>query len=163
MIRGHQSICLKGAAIKNKSFKEKTIPVFIFIAFGYFLFRLLYFATHISFGVPPDEVTHFGICQIFSKAFFLPKKFRRDLLPGVGNQCSLSLLLYHGKTSEPEFFPSSRFNLSALFKLYARICHGDLRLSLDAVDYLRPSLALTLCHFYNEHADVQLFGSFGKL
>lgn len=38
----------------------------------YFGLRLLYFAITISPFVPPDEVTHFGICQVFSKVFLFP-------------------------------------------------------------------------------------------
>lgn len=38
----------------------------------YFGLRLLYFAINISPYIPPDEVTHFGVCTIFSKAFLLP-------------------------------------------------------------------------------------------
>src|ERR1035437_8987005 len=38
----------------------------------YFGVRLLFFATNISPYVPPDEVTHFGVCRIFSKVFLLP-------------------------------------------------------------------------------------------
>jgi len=38
----------------------------------YFGLRLVYFAATISPYVPPDEVTHFGICQVFSGVFLLP-------------------------------------------------------------------------------------------
>jgi hypothetical protein len=34
--------------------------------------RLLFFAINISPYIPPDEVTHFGACKVFSKAFLLP-------------------------------------------------------------------------------------------
>jgi hypothetical protein len=40
--------------------------------FVYFGLRLIYFAVNISPHVPPDEVTHFGVSTIFSKAFLLP-------------------------------------------------------------------------------------------
>lgn len=39
----------------------------------YFGARLLFFAINISPYVPPDEVTHFGVCKIFSKVFLLPE------------------------------------------------------------------------------------------
>jgi hypothetical protein len=39
----------------------------------YFGMRLLYFAVTISPYVPPDEVTHFGTCTVFSKIFLLPE------------------------------------------------------------------------------------------
>lgn len=38
----------------------------------YFGARLLYFALSISPYLPPDEVTHFGVCQVFSKYLLLP-------------------------------------------------------------------------------------------
>jgi len=38
----------------------------------YFGLRLLFLAASISPYVPPDEVTHFGICRIFSRVLFLP-------------------------------------------------------------------------------------------
>jgi hypothetical protein len=38
----------------------------------YFGVRLLFFAINISPYIPPDEVTHFGACKVFSKAFLLP-------------------------------------------------------------------------------------------
>ena len=38
----------------------------------YFGLRLLFFALKIAPFVPPDEVTHFGVSQIFSKVFLLP-------------------------------------------------------------------------------------------
>lgn len=39
----------------------------------YFGLRLLFLATSISPFIPPDEVTHFGICSIFSTVPFLPE------------------------------------------------------------------------------------------
>jgi hypothetical protein len=57
----------------KNSFLNNTVNILILIAFGYFLFRLFYFAVNISPYVPPDEVTHFGKCMIFSKALLLPK------------------------------------------------------------------------------------------
>lgn len=38
----------------------------------YFGARLLFFAVAISSHVPPDEVTHFGVCTVFSKTLLLP-------------------------------------------------------------------------------------------
>ena len=39
----------------------------------YFGARLLFFAVAISSHVPPDEVTHFGVCTVFSKVLLLPE------------------------------------------------------------------------------------------
>ncbi len=38
----------------------------------YFAVRLVFFAVNISAFVPPDEVTHAGLCTAFSKTFLLP-------------------------------------------------------------------------------------------
>src|SRR6266568_253706 len=43
------------------------------ILLAYFGARLLFFALNISSFVPPDEVTHAGICKVFSKVFLLPE------------------------------------------------------------------------------------------
>ena len=59
--------------LKENSFLNNAVGILILIAFGYFLFRLFYFAGNISPYVPPDEETHFGKCMIFSKALLLPK------------------------------------------------------------------------------------------
>ena len=42
------------------------------ILLAYFGIRLVYFALNISAFVPPDEVTHAGICTVFSKVFLFP-------------------------------------------------------------------------------------------
>jgi hypothetical protein len=42
------------------------------ILLAYFGARLVFFALNISSFVPPDEVTHAGLCKIFSKVFLLP-------------------------------------------------------------------------------------------
>jgi hypothetical protein len=46
---------------------------FMSVLLLYFGLRLLYLAVNISPLVPPDEVTHFGVCKIFSTVFFLPE------------------------------------------------------------------------------------------
>jgi len=38
----------------------------------YFAARLVYFATTISPDIPPDEVTHFGVCTVFAKYLLFP-------------------------------------------------------------------------------------------
>ena len=40
---------------------------------AYFVLRLLYFALNVSSFAPPDEVTHSGLCKIFSSVFLLPQ------------------------------------------------------------------------------------------
>jgi len=39
---------------------------------GYFALRLIYLALCVSSFVPPDEVTHAGLCKIFSRVILLP-------------------------------------------------------------------------------------------
>ncbi len=43
------------------------------ILLAYFGARLVFFALNISSFVPPDEVTHAGLCKIFSKVFLFPE------------------------------------------------------------------------------------------
>lgn len=50
----------------------RTFRWLIALLVTYFGLRLFFFATAISPYVPPDEVTHFGICRVFSKVFLLP-------------------------------------------------------------------------------------------
>jgi len=42
------------------------------ILLAYFGARLVFFALNISSFVPPDEITHAGLCKVFSKIFLLP-------------------------------------------------------------------------------------------
>lgn len=60
--------------VENNRFPSSRHLTWIVMAFlGYFGARLLFFAINISPSVPPDEVTHFGVCTIFSKVFLLPE------------------------------------------------------------------------------------------
>jgi len=57
----------------NKEFlSPKYLRWAIGILLTYFGFRLLFLAMNVSSFVPPDEVTHAGLCKIFSKVFLLP-------------------------------------------------------------------------------------------
>ena len=42
------------------------------ILLAYFFARLLFFALNISSFVPPDEVTHAGLCKLFSRTWLIP-------------------------------------------------------------------------------------------
>ena len=53
------------------SFRTTTVLIVIFLM--YFLLRLLFFAAILPPNAPPDEQTHVGIIQIYSKVFFLPE------------------------------------------------------------------------------------------
>ena len=57
-----------GADIISPSFL-KWASLFLLAYFG---MRLVFFALNISPLVPPDEVTHAGLCKVFSKVFLLP-------------------------------------------------------------------------------------------
>lgn len=92
---------------KNKSFEENATLWFIFIAFGYFLFRLFYFATHISHYVPPDEVTRFGLCQVFSKTLLLPENSEETYHLGLVTHIPYLYYYVMGKLLKLNFFPVS--------------------------------------------------------
>jgi hypothetical protein len=65
-----------GAAPDEKSFgivSDAFLKWATVVLFAYFGLRLLFFATSIASFVPPDEVTHMGVCRIFSKVFLLPE------------------------------------------------------------------------------------------
>jgi hypothetical protein len=63
-------------AIPDKGEEGLISAAFLKLATGillaYFGVRLVFFALNISSFVPPDEVTHAGLCKIFSKTFLLP-------------------------------------------------------------------------------------------
>jgi len=53
------------------SYERLLWPVTLLLV--YFGLRLLFFAVAISHYVPPDEVTHYELCRIFSTVFLLPE------------------------------------------------------------------------------------------
>ena len=58
----------ESSLISNTFFKWSTG-----LLLAYFGARLFFFALNISAYVPPDEVTHAGLCKVFSKAFLFPE------------------------------------------------------------------------------------------
>lgn len=62
-----------GEVEDNKFPSSLQLKLIVTTLLVYFGVRLLYFAINISPFVPPDEVTHFGVCTIFSKVFLLPE------------------------------------------------------------------------------------------
>jgi len=59
---------------REDGFPSRRVLVWSMVALAlYFGLRLLFLATTISPFVPPDEVTHFGICTIFSHVPLLPE------------------------------------------------------------------------------------------
>jgi len=65
---------------------EKIYFAVIVFLFGYFLFRSIFFATHISHYIPPDEVTHFAICKEFSESILFPERSPENYHLGVINK-----------------------------------------------------------------------------
>jgi hypothetical protein len=75
---------VRGIPAKTHSPRAKAIPEEKFpsslslkwsvaVLLVYFGLRLVFFSAAISEYVPPDEVTHFGVSNIFSRVFFLPE------------------------------------------------------------------------------------------
>jgi hypothetical protein len=61
------------SATTDKNFpSSRTLKWSVTVLLAYFGLRLLFLACRISSYVPPDEVTNFGICKIFSKVLLLP-------------------------------------------------------------------------------------------
>lgn len=54
--------------IPEKAFRWASLALL-----AYFGLRLIYLALSLSSFVPPDEVTHAGVCNVFSKVFLLPE------------------------------------------------------------------------------------------
>ena len=91
----------------NRSFEKNADVGLTYLAFGYFLFRLFYFAMYISHYVPPDEVTHFGLCQIFSKTFLLPDNSEETYSLGLVTHIPYLYYFLMGKCLKLNFFPVS--------------------------------------------------------
>lgn len=60
------------ACTGGETLPEKALQWGAGLLFLYFGLRLAYFALNISSFVPPDEVTHAGVCGIFSKVLLFP-------------------------------------------------------------------------------------------
>ena len=112
---------------KNKSFEENATLVLIFIAFGYFIIRLLYFATHVSHYVPPDEVTHFGLCQIFSQTLLLPGNSEASYSLGLVTHVPYLYYFIMGKCLKLNFSPVSDLVFLRFFncmRSFATVVYG---------------------------------------
>ena len=91
----------------KKYFQENAANVFIFMAFGYFIFRLFFFASHISHYAPPDETTRFALCQVFSKTLLLPKNSEETYSLGLVTHIPYLYYFIMGKCLKLNFFPVS--------------------------------------------------------
>ena len=57
----------------RKNISATSLKWATWLLLAYFGARLLFLALNMSSFVPPDEVTHAGLCKIFSKVFLLPE------------------------------------------------------------------------------------------
>jgi hypothetical protein len=76
------SPCLR-AAPEEEFLSSRHLKWIVTILLVYFGLRLLFFAATIPLFVPPDEVTHFGVCRIFSEVFFLPENLPETYAYGL--------------------------------------------------------------------------------
>ncbi len=88
----------------DKTFEEKCILFLTYIVFAYFLFRLLYFALNISHYIPPDEVSRFKMCQIFSKVLFIPEESEETYSLGLVTHMPYLYYFIMGKLLNLNFF-----------------------------------------------------------
>lgn len=126
---------------RNKSHVENVALCLIFIAFGYFLFRLLYFATHISHYVPPDEVTHFGLSQIFSKTLLLPENSVESYSFGLLTHIPYLYYFVMGKCLKLNVFPVSDLVFLRFFN-----CMISFATVIYAYEWVRLITRNSLCH-----------------
>jgi len=63
--------------------KKAIFDFLVLASLGYFLFRLLLYATQISHYVPPDELTHFGVCKAYSEALLFPQNSEKTYRLGL--------------------------------------------------------------------------------
>ena len=64
----------------------------IIICFGYYAFRLCFFALSIPHHFAPDEIVHVGICKVFSQVWWLPKNTGENY--SLGNVVDVPWLYY---------------------------------------------------------------------
>ena len=57
---------------KNNIISSATLKWSTWFFLTYFGVRLIYFSLNVSSFVPPDEVTHAGLCRIFATSFLIP-------------------------------------------------------------------------------------------
>lgn len=77
------------------------------ILLAYFGVRLLFFALSISAFVPPDEVTHAGLCKVFSKVFLLPENSPATYEYGLATNIPWLYYWIMGKLLHLNFFGMS--------------------------------------------------------
>lgn len=70
----------------------------------YFGARLIFFALNISAFVPPDEVTHAGLCRVFAKALFFPQNSPESYQYGLVTNIPWLYYFAMGKLLHLNFF-----------------------------------------------------------
>ncbi len=63
---------IDGGIFRRWEGKERFYIALLVALFFYFIIRLVFFALKIPHYTPPDEVTHFGYCQVFSQTWAFP-------------------------------------------------------------------------------------------
>lgn len=86
----------------------------------YFIFKTLYFALNIGFGISPDETTWFGRCLVFSKYFLLPTDSPESYEYGLVTHIPYLYFWLMGKVLQLNVFAIS----DLLFLRFANICIG---------------------------------------
>lgn len=99
----------------------------------YFALRLVYFAFNISSFVPPDEVTHAGVCQIFSKVLLFPRNTPESYQFGLVTNAPWLYYWVMGKLLHLNFF-----GLSDL--VFLRLM--NIPIALATVFFIRRTLRL---------------------
>ncbi len=126
---------------ENKSVKENLFFGLTILAFVYFIIRLIFFATHISHYVPPDEVSHFGLCQSFSKTLFIPENSEETFAFGLTTHIPYLYYYIMGKCLNLNFFPVS--NLIFLRLINCILCFATVIYGYKWMRLITPN---RICH-----------------
>jgi len=131
-----------GSSMMFTNMEKYLIFGFTLLFFGYFIIRLFFFATHISHYIPPDEIAHFGICQVFSNQLSLPQNSKETY--ALGLVADIPYLYYYimGKCLKLNIFPVPDL-------IFLRILNCLITLSTVFFGYkwIRLISSNHICHF----------------
>ncbi len=102
--------CVTGKIIEKRFCTFLTVTLFL-----YLIFRLLYLASNVSLHVPPDEVSHFGISELYSKSFFPPGDSKESYSLGLISHKPYLYYFLMGKLLNLNIFPLSGLVLLRLW------------------------------------------------
>jgi hypothetical protein len=111
----------------------------------YFGLRLLYFAINISPYIPPDEVTHFGLCKVFSKVFLLPENSPESYQYGLVTNIPWLYYWIMGNLLHFNFFGLSDLVFLRILNIpiaFATVCYVRRLLRLFTEDRLTQMLVV---------------------